>query len=120
MPTIDNPAFNQTLSAIWGNDTKNATLDDFDGPGIVGGLTAMFKGAAPVIVIVFGFLIAFVMYVKYDGSLLIPGMCFMATGCISGGLAYSWGAPIEMIVFCIFLIICGLAGALYEAIVGKQ
>jgi PKD repeat protein len=120
--TISNPGYDQTLAALGINSSspQDADLNQFDGPAIIGGLTTMFAAAGPIIAIIFGLVIAYIFFVKYDGSLFIPGLVLMATGAISGGIAYSIGWPAEALMFCVACIIMGVAGALFEAIVSRS
>jgi hypothetical protein len=122
VPQIDNPGYNQTLTAmgIDPDEPQNANLDGFDATGVVGGLTAAFAGAGPLVVFLIGVIIAYIMFVKYDGSLFIPGLVFMATGAITGGIAYAAGYPGEAIIFCIGITALGSAGALFEALVARS
>jgi hypothetical protein len=121
-PQLDNTGFNMTFNAMFGNanDTANATLDDFDGPGIIGGLTWPYNTAGPIIIIFVGAVIAIVMFVKYDGSIFIPSMVFIATGLMSGASGLAFAVPWEMILFSMFLVTIGTVGLFYKAIVGPQ
>lgn len=121
IPTIDNPAFNNTLGGMGINssDIPNSSINNFDGPSMIGGLTTMFTDIGPLVVIFFGIIIAYIAYVKYDGSLLVPGLTFIATGFIGGGMSISFGFPVEMSIFCVFVIILGVAGAMFEAVVSR-
>jgi hypothetical protein len=119
---LDNTGYNMTINAMFGdaNDTANATLDDFDGPGIIGGLTWPYNTAGPIVIIFVGAVIAIVMFIKYDGSIFIPSIVFIGTGLMSGASGLAFAVPWEMILFSMFLVTIGTVGLFYKAIVGPQ
>jgi hypothetical protein len=117
---IDSTGYNMTLLGLFGsNDTVNSTVDDINLMAMVGGITWPYNGIGPVVIMIIGFVIGIVMYMKLDGDLLIPGGILMLTGILSTGTAFAVKVPIEMLLFCTLSFICGVGVIVYQAVYGR-
>jgi hypothetical protein len=117
---ISQDSYNKTLAALFGSDTRNSTLDSFNGMELIGGLTWPYNGIGPVVIMIIGVIIGIVMYIKNDGDMLLPCFILIGTGVLSAGTGILFQVPIEMVLFAGFACILGIGGLVYIAIMGRD
>jgi hypothetical protein len=117
---IDETGYNMTLSALWGDDVRNSTLDNFSGEGIIGGLTWPYNSIPGIFLMFIGFTLGIIMYIKLDGDLLIPSGILIITGILGAGSNLALNVHWEMITFCVAVIVLGFAGILYQLVVARD
>lgn len=116
---VDNSSYGLVIAALMGNDIRNATLSNFSGERIIGGLTWPYNAVPGLFLMFVGFILGIIMYIKLDGELLIPGGILIVTGLLSAGSSWAFQVPWEMIAFCTFAIVLGFAAILYQLVIAR-
>lgn len=116
---INNSGYNMTIEGLMGNDPRNATLGNFSGEAIIGGLTWPYNAVPGIFLMFIGFVLGIIMYIKLDGELFIPGGILIVTGLLSAGSSWAFNVPWEMIAFCTLAIVLGFAAILYQLVIAR-
>lgn len=116
---INNSGYNMTWLALFGSDARNASLDNFSGEGIIGGLSWPYNTIPGILIIIIGFVLGIIMYVKLDGDLLIPGGILIMTGLLSGGSNWAFAVPWEMLLFSTIAVVLGVGAIIIQLILGR-
>lgn len=116
---IDNTGYNMIIQALFGGDARNASLTKFDPEGIIGGLAWPYNAVPGILLVIIGFVLGIIMFIKLDGDLLIPGGILMLTGILSGGSNLAFAVPWEMILFSTLAVVLGLSAIIIQLVIGR-
>jgi hypothetical protein len=122
---IENAGYNMTWAALFGvdengtADPRNASIDNFNAEGIIGSLSWPYNAVPGILIVIIGFVLAIIMFVKLDGDMLIPGGILIMSGLLSGAGNLAMAVPWEMILFSTLAVVLGVGAMVIQLLLGR-